>query len=244
MATVTTLEGSRSSELAFEASVITPRRRRLRGGARRLQRDDRQAARARRSLPRRRRTCRRRSRTRARTGSTSPSAAAGHNGAGFGTVDDGARDRPLADALGPRRSGDAGRRRSAAAARSATSTTRRTPSGSRRRSGIISTTGVGLMLGGGVGHLTRKYGLAIDNILGADVVLADGSFVHASEDENAGPLLGDPRRRRQLRRRHRADAVAARAVDGRRGADHLAARPGRRGAARGTASSCPRSRTS
>jgi FAD/FMN-containing dehydrogenase len=52
--------------------------------------------------------------------------------------------------------------------------------------GIFSTTGVtGLSLGGGIGHLTRKWGLSVDNMLAIDVVLADGRFVRASHDENA-----------------------------------------------------------
>ena len=57
--------------------------------------------------------------------------------------------------------------------------------------GIISNTGVGgLTLGGGIGHLTRKLGLTIDNIIEADVVLASGDLVKANAKTNSDLYWG------------------------------------------------------
>lgn len=57
--------------------------------------------------------------------------------------------------------------------------------------GIVTHTGVaGLTLGGGIGWLTRKYGLTIDQLLSVDLVTADGEFVKASDAENADLFWG------------------------------------------------------
>jgi hypothetical protein len=107
----------------------------------------------------------------------------GHNGAGLGSVDDGLvvdlsamrgvivdPASKIARVLGGSLLGDVDHACH--------------PFGLALPSGIISTTGVGgITLGGGLGHLTRGGGLTIDNLVAADVVLADGRLVRTSESE-------------------------------------------------------------
>ena len=57
--------------------------------------------------------------------------------------------------------------------------------------GVVSTTGIaGLTLGGGWGHLQARYGLAIDNVISADVVTADGRLLTANDSENQDLFWG------------------------------------------------------
>jgi FAD/FMN-containing dehydrogenase len=110
--------------------------------------------------------------------------AGGHSVPGFGTVDDG-----IVLDLGPMKG-----IRIDPAARTARVQTGCTWGdldhathgfGLATTGGILSSTGVsGLTLGGGIGYLARAHGLSCDNLRAADVVLADGSFVTASEQEH------------------------------------------------------------
>ena len=57
--------------------------------------------------------------------------------------------------------------------------------------GIVTHTGIGgLTLGGGIGHLMRRYGLTIDSLASCDLVTADGEFLVASEDEHPDLFWG------------------------------------------------------
>ena len=108
----------------------------------------------------------------------------GHNGAGLGTIDDGVvLDLAPIDHIEV----DAAARRLRVGGGCTLADIDRVTHehGLALPSGIIGTTGVGgLTLGGGIGYLTRSCGLTIDNLLGADVVLASGERVRANADEH------------------------------------------------------------
>jgi FAD/FMN-containing dehydrogenase len=109
----------------------------------------------------------------------------GHSVAGFSTCDDGV----VVD-LGLMRTvivdADARVARAEAGARGADFDRATQKHGLATTLGIVSDTGIaGLTLGGGIGWLMRKHGLACDNLLSVDLVTADGRLITASADENA-----------------------------------------------------------
>src|SRR5690606_33161997 len=109
----------------------------------------------------------------------------GHNGAGFASCDDGVVI-DLSGLKGVRVDPGARTVRVAPGCTQGEVDHATHPFGLAVPAGIVSTTGIaGLTLGGGHGYLSRAYGLTIDNLLEADVVLADGRQVTASERENS-----------------------------------------------------------
>ena len=114
----------------------------------------------------------------------------GHNVAGNGTVDDGiVLDMGGLDAVEVDPEARLVRAGAGATLRHVDAATE--PFGLAVPIGVVSGTGIaGLTLGGGVGWLTRRYGLTIDNLVSADVVLATGASVRASEDEHPDLFWG------------------------------------------------------
>ena len=156
----------------------------------------------------------------------------GHNGGGLGSVDDGVvADLSLLDSV----SVDAAARtvRVGGGCTWADVDAATHAHGLAVPCGIISTTGVGgLTLGGGIGHLTRGYGLTIDNLLAARGGAGRRRARHGERRRERRALLGPAGRRRQLRRRDGVHVPGASGLRRRRRADVLADRAGRRAARR------------
>ena len=108
----------------------------------------------------------------------------GHNGGGLGSVDDGlVIDLSAMNAITVDASAKLARVQGGALLKDLLEATHQ--HGLTVPVGIIGTTGVGgLTLGGGIGHFTRAYGLTIDNLLAATVVLADGSVVQCDSERD------------------------------------------------------------
>ena len=109
----------------------------------------------------------------------------GHNGGGLGSVDDGlVIDLTPMNSITVDAAAKLARVGGGALLRDVVATTYEY--GLTVPVGVIGTTGVGgLTLGGGVGHLTRAFGLTIDNLVAATVVLADGSVVQCDATRDA-----------------------------------------------------------